>query len=338
VKNGKIQTIKSLYDNDRNYSKVIEATEVALNKCDSKSDYETIISYRAKSFIHQEKWQDAEQEIEKLKEYAPLRNVYYLYGFLNRKRGNVSDAITAYLDSYRCGRHDEAINRELGQCYFLFRDYEKANHYVQRVLEQQRSKKRVNFYALDLQAQIAIALKDKNTAKSSIAQLQYIDEVAYYYRKSRFEFLLGDKYQAEKDAEDALKFSNSNPRFHILAHLAFCKIAIKKTDEAENVLEKIDNNKKFGATNRDIRKGLRTRLAIARGRYEDAFHLSDEIGDKSSASYKRTRRDVLEGYLNNCFVPDSKQAELVAELTRLKAELMSNDEIELTPEIDSYFD
>jgi hypothetical protein len=58
--NDLIKTIKSLYDNDRNYSKVIEATEVALNKCDSKSDYETIISYRAKSFIHQEKWQDAE--------------------------------------------------------------------------------------------------------------------------------------------------------------------------------------------------------------------------------------------------------------------------------------
>ncbi|MHC5937072.1 hypothetical protein [Nostoc sp.] len=39
-----IKTIKTSYDHERNYPKVIEATEVALNNCKNKSDYETVIS------------------------------------------------------------------------------------------------------------------------------------------------------------------------------------------------------------------------------------------------------------------------------------------------------
>jgi tetratricopeptide (TPR) repeat protein len=335
--NDLIKTIKSLYDQERNYSKVIEATEVALNKCKSKSDYETVISYRAKAFIHQEKWQEAEQEIQKLKEYALLRNVYYLEGFLNRKQRKNQDAINSYLESRRYGRDDEALNRELGHCYFFVGEYEKANSCVQKVLQRQQDRKRVNFYALDLQAQIAIALGDVNLARRSIDQLQDIDESAYYYRKSRFEFLLGDKYVAEQCAEKA-KSSNKNPRFQTLAHLALCKIVNEKVDEAESILNEVDQNQQFGKTNLDIRKGLRTRLAIARKKYEDAFYLSNEIRDRTSRSYKGIRRDVLQGYLNACVLSDSERTKLNAELTRLRAELININEDDLTPEIDNYFD
>ncbi|MBD2427705.1 hypothetical protein [Phormidium sp. FACHB-1136] len=317
--------------------KVIEATEVALNKCKSKSDYETVISFRAKAFIHQEKWQEAEQEIQKLKEYAPLRNVYYLEGFLNRKQRKNQDAINSYLEARRYGRDDEALNRELGHCYFFVGEYEKANNCVQKVLQRQQDRKRVNFYALDLQAQIAIALGDEDLALGSIDQLRDIDESAYYYRKSRFEFLLGDKNVAEQCAEKA-KSSNKNPRFQTLAHLALCKIVNEKVDEAENILNEIDQNQQFGKTNLDIRKGLRTRLAIARKKYEDAFHLSNEIRDRTSRSYKNIRRDVLQGYLNTCALPDSERIKLNAELTRLRTELININEADLTPEIDNYFD
>ena len=99
--NDLMKIIKTLYDNDRNYSKVIEATEVALIKANNKYDYEIIFSYRAKSFINLEKWQEAEQEIKKMKEYAPLRNVHYLYGFLNRKQRKNQEAINSYLESQK---------------------------------------------------------------------------------------------------------------------------------------------------------------------------------------------------------------------------------------------
>ncbi len=332
--NDLIKTIKTLYDHERNYSKVIEATEVALNKCNSKSDYETVISYRAKAFIHQEKWQEAEQEIQRLREYAPLRNVYYLEGFLNRKQRKNQDAINSYLKSRSSGRNDEALNRELGQCYFFVRDYEKANECVKKVLQSQQNRKRVNFYALDLQAQIAIALGDENLARTSIDQLQPIDTSAYYYRKSRFEFLLGDKYVAEQYAEKA-KSENSNPRFQTLSHLALCKIVNGKVDEAESILDEIDQ--KFVNIYLDIRKGLRTRLAIARKRYEDAFYLSNDIKDKASTSYKGIRRDVLQGYLSTCVLSDSERIKLDMELKKLRVDLATINEAELTPDIDSYF-
>jgi tetratricopeptide (TPR) repeat protein len=181
--NDLIKTIKSLYNNaesSKSYERVIEVTEVALNECKSKSDYDIVHTFRAKSFIHLQEWEKAKSEIELLKEYTPLRNVYYLEGFLNRKRGKNEEAIASYLESKKCGRNDESLNRELGQCYFYIGDYPKADDCVKKVLQKEQEKKRVNFFTLDLQARIAIACNNENVARKSIEQLQDIDEAAYY--------------------------------------------------------------------------------------------------------------------------------------------------------------
>jgi tetratricopeptide (TPR) repeat protein len=337
--NDLIKIIKSLYDKDRNYLEVIAVTEVALNQCKSKLDYETIITYRAKSFINEEKWKEAEQEIEDLKQYAPTRNTYYLKGLMYRKKGETSEAISAYLESRRCGRTDESINRELGSCYFYIGEYNKANECLKEVLNRQKDKKRVNFYSLDLQAQIAIALKDKALAEQSIEQLKdtEIDKSSYYYRKSKFEFALGDKRLAEEYAEKAKSSNKDNPRFQTLANLAFCKIINGKNDEAERVIDEIGRrNCKVGSTNFDICQGLRTRLAIARKRYEDAFRLSSEIKNNSTKSYKGIRRDAIQGYLINCALTDINRTKLESELAILKSELSNIDEIAFEREIDSY--
>lgn len=106
-----------------------------------------------------------------------------------------------------------------------------------------------------MQAQIAIAVGDENFAKKAIDQLQDIDESAYYYRKLRFEFLLGEPYLAEQYAENS-KSSNNNPRFPTLAYLVLCKIVNGKIDEVEGILNEIERNQQFGAINSDIRKGL----------------------------------------------------------------------------------
>jgi hypothetical protein len=166
--------------------------------------------------------------------------------------------------------------------------------------------------------------------------LQNWDALAYYYRKSRFEYLLlKDKKQAEYYAEKA-KESDKKLRFQTLANLAFCKIINEKLDDAEEELNSIDQ--RFGKRDLDIRRGLRIRLAIARNRYEDALFLSNEIHDKSSKSYKGIRLDALRGYLDNCSLSDNERTELELELKKLAIELKNISEIELVPEIDSYFD
>ncbi len=334
--NDLIETIKALYDVDREYSKVIEATTVALGRCRSKSDYETVISYRAKSYIRREKWNEAEKEIEDLREHAPLRNVYYIRGFLNRRRGKISDAIESYLEAKKNGRNDESVNRELGLCYFLTQDYKSANLYNQKVLESQRNNKKVNFYSLDLQIQISMALDEMELAENLISQLQDINASAYYYRKSRFEFLVGDKNEAERFAEEAVKNSDDNPRFQVLVQLALCKITNKRITDAEKVLEDIDS--RFGKTNQDIRKGLRARLAISRGRYEDAFDITSQVVDQSNKVYKGIRRDALQGYLDHCAMPDMKRSQLSSELGRIKRELEGSDLDSLSSDVDNYLD
>ena len=334
--NDLIGTIKTLYDVDRDYSKVIEAATVALGMCIGKSDYETVISYKAKSYIRQEKWDEAEKEIEYLRKHAPLRNVYYILGFLNRRRGRTSDAIDSYLESKKNGRNDESVNRELGLCYFLTQDYERANFYNQKVLERQKRNKKVNFYSLDLQIQISMALNDMKLAESLISQLQDINTSAYYYRKSRFEFLVGDKNEAERLSEQAVNNSDDNPRFQVLVQLALCKITNKRIVDAEKVLEEID--RRFGKTNQDIRKGLRARLAIARSRYEDAFDITNQVKDQSNKVYKGIRKDALQGYLEHCAMPDAKRGRLSSELHMIKKALENSDPDNLSSDVDNYLD
>ncbi len=182
-----------------------------------------------------------------------------------------------------------------------------------------------------------MALQDTELAEKAISQLKDIDETAYYYLNSRFQFfLLSNKEQAEQDANKAFELSNGNPRFHILSHLAFCKIALRKTEEAEKILEEIDQ--KFGSINLDIRNGLRAKLALALNRYENAILLSNSINDKSTKNYKDIRRDALQGFLNNCVMPDNQRAKYNEELTKLNIQLRSINVIDITPEFDSYMD
>jgi tetratricopeptide (TPR) repeat protein len=332
--NDLIKIIRNFYDRERDYNQVIKATEIALAKCNFKSDRETILSYKIKSFVHLEKWTEAEQEMQIFKEYASLKNFYYLEGFLKRKQRKNEDAINAYLESYRYGKNDEAIHRELGQCYLVIGDYQNASYHVKEALERVKIKKRADFYVLDLQVQIAMALGDIVTAQESIDQLQDSNQPLYFYRKSKLEFLLGDNASAERYAEDA-RNSDKNPRFQVLANLAFLKIVNSKIEDAEKILNQID--RKFPKTNLNVRKGLRARLAIACKKYDDAYHLSNEIQDKSSKSYKCIRRDALQGYLSSCYVPDEKKEIINAELSKIKSELTSTDDSRLIFDIDNYY-
>lgn len=328
--NDLIKTIETLFNaNNRNdYSKILKLTKIALTQCKLASDYAEILSYRARVFIKQEKWEEAQQEIDKYKDYALIQNFYYLQGFLYKRYGKHKEAIDSYLKSSRYGRKGESLQRELGHSYFLIGDYATANEYVEKVLDRQRKKNRLNFYAVDLQIQIATALKNKDLALSCIEQLKDINEIAYYFRKSRFEFyFVSDKIQAENDAIKALDLSEGDPRFHILSHLAFCKIANGKTSDAEDLIKDLDQ--KFPSNHQDIRKGLRARLAISQKSYEDALSLSDEITDKSSKIYKGIRRDMLQGYLNgNYNILDIDRTSLEIELTKIKEEFLGIKDIE----------
>lgn len=115
-----IKLTETLY-HERRYREAVNNGYVAI---DERPKSERARSYLIRALVQEESWEEAESQISELQRYAPVRNVLFLRGFLERKHNNIGPAIEAYESSKRAGRRDVAVNRELAQCYLLTNDLE----------------------------------------------------------------------------------------------------------------------------------------------------------------------------------------------------------------------
>ena len=132
----------------RNYADAIEFGIAATNERPAST---AARSYLVRAFIQEERWMEAESQMEDLRKTAPPRDVYFLRGFLERKRGNLRPAINHFLEAEKHGRRGVAINRELAQCYFEMGDSANAAKFIKAALNDHND----NRYVIDLWAQIA---------------------------------------------------------------------------------------------------------------------------------------------------------------------------------------
>ena len=148
-----VQLTVKLY-HSRRYDDAIKCGYMALEERPNNVEAR---SYLIRALIQEERWYEADDMIHKLQSYAPRRDVYFLTGFLERKRGNILSAINAYLESQKNGRRGADLNRELAHCYFINGDLEQAYKYVEEAL----ARKSDDVYLIDLWAQIATSQGDE---------------------------------------------------------------------------------------------------------------------------------------------------------------------------------
>ncbi len=296
----------------RRYKNVIETAYIALKE---RPDSVSARSFLIRALINEEEWEEAETQLNELKKHAPIRDVYFLTGFLERKRNRIYAAIDAYEKANKLGWKGAAVNRELALCHFLSNDYEQASKYIEEALARHSDNK----YVVDLWAQIAIRRLDENAARKALAILEVIDaSVFYYHRLSRFEMAFGRTNEALKAARFAVKAEDSPP-FEVFAHYIYCEIDAGNLDKAEELLAKLDTE--FANIRRDVRVGLRCRLEISKSKFKEALLQSERIGDKGTYFYKRIRRDALFGELQSSALPDKVRKMLKDELNELDKEL-----------------
>lgn len=276
------------YYHARDYERSVKYGDLAVKE---RPDSLTARSYLIRSLIQQEQWGTAEHQLKELARFAPGRDVHFLRGFLERRRGDFKRAIDEYEEARRLGRKGAAIGRELAQSYFMVGNVEAANRYLQEALERHGD----NRYVVDLWVQIATQLGDREEAGRALERLELIDQPVFFlYRKSRIEWRFGNTLKARDAVRDALALE-SKPPFAFIAQAALCEITLHNLDEAERLLSILDTG--FGDVRRDVRTGLRCRLQIARTQYVDALSLSDRIVDKSSRYYQIIRYQALRGIL-----------------------------------------
>lgn len=309
--NDLIQLTESLY-HQRNYRQAVEIGLIAIEQRPT--------SYRARSFviralIQEEDYEPADKQLQLLQTHAPLRDVKFLRGFLERKRGAIAAAVDAYHESERLGRNDAAISRELALCYLLSGSLDRAAVYISEALKKHGD----NPYVVDLSAQIATRQKNEPAAREALQKLDLIGNKLYYHhRLSRVELAFGRIPEALAAAQSAVNCEDAPP-FEALAQLAYCQMESGRLRDAAKVLERLEQ--RYGNTRSDVRVGLQCRLEIARKKFRDALAQSDRIKGKRSIFYKKIRRDALQGEVTYSALPDSERAIYNAEIEELDREL-----------------
>lgn len=240
-----------------------------------RPDSVTARRFFVRALIQNEEWQEAGAQIQELKKYDLPREVYFLTGFLERRRNNIPAAVSAYLESEGLGKRGAAINRELGLCYHLMGDNEKAFHYIKEALAQHGD----NRYIVDLFITIATQQGNEAAARKELSRLELIDRpLFYYHRLSRVELYFGRLDEARNAAEKAFK-CETWPNFEVIAQFAYCEIGLGNIPEAEQLINILDN--RFGKILHDIRTSLRCNLEIARKHYGEALDLSNLFKDSA---------------------------------------------------------
>ena len=297
---------------DRRYDQAIQMGQQAILE---RPHSISARGYLIRALIQREKWELAEGELSKLQEFAPPREVTFLRGFFEKRRKNTKEAIKQYEASFRLGRRGAAISRELAHCYLIQGNPDEASKHIRQAMLKHGD----NRYVVDLAVQIATQRRDEPAARTALARLKLVDEPEFYlHRLSRVEMAFGKTREARDAALGALEKCSRSVPFEILAQLAYCEIEMRNWASAQDHLDALD--KEHRGVRRDIRVALRCRLEIARGHFKDALAQGERIADRTTAYFKRIRRDGIRGELETSVLPDLQREQYESELAELDAD------------------
>ena len=305
------------YYHRRDYKPSIRCATLALQE---RPDNEKARDMLIRALIQEEDWPAATDEIGKHKAYAPVRDIFFLEGFLLRKRGELREAITAFENAVKSGRKGLTVNRELATCNYLIDRLDKAKYYIGEALKISE-----NQFIIDISIQISTREGDEISARRSLEKLRAVDTEGFFkHRLSTVELKFGTVTDALKAAREALEsLEGERPPFNVLSQLATCLIRDSRHMEAEQIIQRLARH--YSHKKVDIRLGLECRLEIERGRYGKALTILQNVQDSDRIVYKAMKRDALAGELKFSALDDEKRIAYQQTLASLEAELESKD-------------
>ncbi len=304
----------------RDYSRCVETARAAL--AEAPKSY-SARDYLIRSLIQDEQWASAELEIKELQTYAPNRDVQFLSGFLERKRGELGKAITHFRNAETLGRSGAALKREIASCYFHLDQIPEAKKYVLAAMAIRKD----NRFVIDLAIQIAIREGDEAAARSGLETLLAVDVESFCkHRLSTIELRFGKTDLALEAALESVSKSEVRPTFGMLAQLATCQIRMQKHTDAEQTIQRL--SKLYPNQRRDIRLGLTCRLAIEQMHFSRALEILGKVANSRPAIYRAMKRDAITGELATAAMTDAQRARYEEEVAHLEKELSSFDQNE----------
>lgn len=301
----------------KDHARCIETARLALSE--NPKSY-TARDYLIRSLIQDEQWSAADLEIKELQTYAPNRDVLFLLGFLERKRGHMKQAIEHFSNAERLGRTGAALKREIASCHFHLDQIPEAKKYIVEAMATQTD----NRFVIDLSIQIAIREGDEQGARTNLAKLQVVDAEPFCnHRLSTIELRFGYPERALAASILSVEASNPRPTFGMLAQLATCQMRVGKHLDAEQTIQRLA--KLYPNQRPDIRLGLACRLEIERGHFARALEVFDKITNSNPSIYLAMKRDAIAGELTTSAMTDERRASYEEELRALEKVLVAFD-------------
>lgn len=309
-----INLAETLY-HSRKYKESIEMAKLALQE---RRDNPYAREYLIRALIQEERWPEAEEEIEIYSNNANLYDVYYFKGFLFRKKGENKKALEAYLESINHGKKGAAVSRELAWCYYIDENFDLAKKHILDAINKNPDDK----YLIDIWAKIATTLGDEESARNALARLETLDsETFYHHRLSCVEAGFGNWDLARNAAERACE-NIEKPPFEAIVQLVKCNIVLGDFKTAKILLS--DLHQQYGTIRKDIQLGLKARLLIGEGKYQEALSQIEQIYVKNN-NYWALKRDAIRGKIADNSTDIETKDFLQIELSRIIRELPNPD-------------
>lgn len=278
-----IKMLESTY-HQRKYKDAIKLGYEALKYTPEDATTRTFL---IKALIQDERWEAAQEQIDDLYPTDDYKNVYFLQGFLERKRGRISSAIEAYKESEKHKRKGFALHRELSHCYLMNGDLSLANTYIQKALDIQPN----NDQVIDMAAKVAIKSGDEVKAKEYIDRLELLDTPEHYnLRLSVFHMTFNRNAPALSAARESVKYGGDrffSGRVQLIKSLTKCK----ELSEAEKQMSALNSD--FSKTKNDVRLSLESMLSLEKGDARSALKLTEKFHDRNCRQYNGIRKACL---------------------------------------------
>ncbi|ERS82399.1 hypothetical protein Q667_19205 [Marinobacter sp. C1S70] len=276
-----------LLENAYHQRKYKEAIEIGMEAINVNPDSAKAKTFLIKALIQEEKWDAAQKYLDGLYPLDEYRNVYYLQGFLERKKGDLAKAIEAYSNAQKHGRKGFALYREFSHCYLMSGDLESAQKNINEALRIQPNNNQV----IDMAARIAIKKDDQESAQKYISQLELLDTPEHYkLRLSSYHLAFGRPDLALKYAREA---ANVGGQRFFSGRVQLVKALIKGGElaEAEEELSKVRSD--FPKSKNDIKIALQSNLELEKGSSSNALRIVEGFVDKTSKQYKGIKARCL---------------------------------------------
>lgn len=295
---------KESYDS-KNWDAAIDFAKRTLYADPSRHGARTIL---CKAWIRKEQWHEALSVLSEI-ERRGRREQFYLRGFLEWKRNNLRQAVSAFQSALRAGDRSIAVFRDLAHCLFRLGEIEDAK----RILFEAPEWAFGSSYVVDLAAQIAITCKDYEAAEQYISDLEHIGtKEDFRHRLASLKAARRRWNEALADVEVACR--SDSPRFEALTQRAEILIELSRFPEAEERIRELDP---FGVRQRDTKTRLRCMLSLRLGEWREAEVIWKQLRHPEEPLHLGLRKEILRQKIEDPMTGPADRKDAASELERI---------------------